>query len=338
MKNPKTVEELKKRAVIFWPAEICKQEKATSVIPLLLESQEKFISILHLADAAPLAWKEILGNVEGLPPNLFLKHLCVLSDIGGEKLMRFRSELPSILENGEIVFNWKGKLHRHRLESLQYKSLWSNKALFTDGVGIQTRRDFDDAIVDVCMLLLFGGSAINPGIPDEIIDKCIIGGMLGDKPAIEKYVRRRYIWVSRITGGATANAMGNIVQKYVLEKLKHHLPAWDFSLKSIPDISQNAGKTDTQFDIVAKSPKNKYWAIEISFQVTTNSTIERKAGQAQARQELLHQHGHRIAYVLDGAGNFERSSALQTIINFSDCTASYSDAEIKRLAGTIKKS
>lgn len=52
----------------------------------------------------------------------------------------------------------------------------------------------------------------------------------------------------------------------------------------------------------------------------------------------MHRHGHRIAYVLDGAGNFERSSALQTIINFSDCTASYSDAEIKRLAATIKKS
>ncbi len=55
-------------------------------------------------------------------------------------------------------------------------------------------------------------------------------------------------------------------------------------------------------------------------------------------EELMHRHGHRIAYVLDGAGNFERSSALQTIINFSDCTASYSDAEIKRLAATIKKS
>ncbi len=338
MKNPKTVEELKENAIIFWPIEICKKEKSTSVIPLLLKSHEKFISILHLADSHPMAWKEIVDKVDDMPSNLFLKHICVLSDIGGEKLMRFRSELSSILDNNEIVFNWKRKHHKYRLKSLSYKSSWSNKALCTDGVGIQSKKDFDDSTVDVCMLLLFGGSSVNPDLPDEIIEKCVIGGMLGDKKTIEKFVKERYLWVSRITGGATANAMGHFAQNYVLDKLKDYLSSWDFSLKSIPNISQNAGKTDTQFDIVAKSPGNKYWAIEVSFQVTTNSTIERKSGQAQARQELLHQYGHRIAYVIDGAGNFERSSALQTILNFSDCCASYSDKDIRRLAMTIKKS
>lgn len=337
MKNPQTVDELKENAIIFWPIEICEKEQATSVIPLLLKSHEKFISILHLSDSEPMAWKEIVEKVEDMPSNLFLKHLCVLSDVGGEKLMRFRTELPSILDNNELIFNWKNKQYKYQLNSLSYKSSWSNKSLCTDGVGIQSKKEFIEPIVDVCMLLLFGGSSVNPGLPSEIIEKCIIGGMLGEKRIIEKFVKERYIWVSRITGGATANAMGYFAQNYVLEKLKKHLPSWDFSLKSIPNISQNAGKTDTQFDIVAKSPKDKYWAIEVSFQVTTNSTIERKAGQAQARQELLHQYGHKIAYVIDGAGNFERSSALQTILNFSDCNASYNDNDIKQLAMTIKK-
>ncbi|MGB5158362.1 hypothetical protein [Desulfobacterium sp. N47] len=116
MKKQKTVDELKENAIIFWPIEICKKEQSTSVIPLLLKSHEKFISILHLSDSDPMAWKQIVDKVEDMPSNLFLKHLCVLSDIGGEKLMRFRSELPTILDNNELIFNWKNKQHKVSIE------------------------------------------------------------------------------------------------------------------------------------------------------------------------------------------------------------------------------
>tara|TARA_B100001964_G_C14243828_1_gene606415 strand:- start:2084 stop:3097 length:1014 start_codon:yes stop_codon:yes gene_type:complete len=337
VKNPKTVKELKSKAVVFWPNELCEKEKRASIIPMLLKTQEKFISILHLADSKPTSWKGIVKNLPNMPANLFLKHLCVLSDIGGERLKRFRTTLPKVLRNGLMEFNWKNSTYRHKLKSLLNKTSWSNKALGTDGIGLQTACDFDVSIEDVCMLLLFGGSAINAGLPNEIEEKCILGGMLGDKRKIEKFVKERYIWVSRITGGATANAMGYLAQNYVLDKLEKLLPLWDFSKKSIPKISQNAGKTDTKFDIVAKSPTNKYWAIEVSFQVTTNSTIERKAGQAKERQRLLHRYGHKIAYIIDGAGNFERQAALQTILSFSDCSGTYSDKEIERLAKTIMK-
>ena len=86
------------------------------------------------------------------------------------------------------------------------------------------------------------------------------------------------------------------------------------------------------FDLVAKSPFNKWFGIEVSYQVTTNSVIERKSGQAQPRAELLHKAGHKIAYVLDGAGNFEREAALRTICKFSDCTVAFTPEQIKRLA------
>jgi hypothetical protein len=90
------------------------------------------------------------------------------------------------------------------------------------------------------------------------------------------------------------------------------------------------------FDMVAESPANVYCAIELSFQVTTNSTIERKAGQASSRQTLLHKRGHSIAYVVDGAGNFERKSALLTICRYADCTVTFKDAEISKLAAFLK--
>ena len=89
------------------------------------------------------------------------------------------------------------------------------------------------------------------------------------------------------------------------------------------------------FDMVAEAPNGKRCAIEVSFQFTTNSTIERKAGQAQSRQRLLHKKGHYIAYVMDGAGNFERRSAISTICRYSDCTVTFCDSEITKLASFL---
>ncbi len=89
------------------------------------------------------------------------------------------------------------------------------------------------------------------------------------------------------------------------------------------------------FDIVV-SRENKSVGIEVSFQVTTNSTIERKSGQAADRHSLMLKAGHKIAYVIDGAGNFQRSSAISTICDHSDCTVAYTTAEFKVLSNWIK--
>jgi hypothetical protein len=113
------------------------------------------------------------------------------------------------------------------------------------------------------------------------------------------------------------------------------LPEWRVNKDQLPNVSQNE-RTSLSVDIVTKSPKGIYCAVEVSFQVTTNSTIERKAGQAQARQELLHKNGHKIAYVIDGAGNFARQSALRTICQYSDCTVSFKNEELDKLVDYIK--
>ncbi len=89
------------------------------------------------------------------------------------------------------------------------------------------------------------------------------------------------------------------------------------------------------FDIVVERA-NKKVGIEVSFQVTTNSTIERKAGQAADRQMLMHKDGYQIAYVLDGAGNFQRSSAISRICTYSDCTVAYTLSEFVVLSNWIK--
>ncbi|MBF0320042.1 MAG: hypothetical protein HQL01_09625 [Nitrospirae bacterium] len=84
---------------------------------------------------------------------------------------------------------------------------------------------------------------------------------------------------------------------------------------------------------MAKSPNGKNFGIEVSFQFTTNSVIERKSGQAQARYNMVHRAGHKICYVIDGAGNINiRQSAVRNICKYSDCTVAFSLAEVGVLA------
>ncbi|MBN8587033.1 MAG: restriction endonuclease [Rhodothermia bacterium] len=328
------LKELEQKALKFWPSSLMKLEQKSSIVPKLIETQDKFISLLNLADASPFAWKEALHTTSVLPANLFLKHLMVLSDIGGEKLMRFRVNLPNILCDNTLYFKWRGASYSYRFSSFTTKNLWNNTQLKINEVGLQIPSVLSDQIQDVAMLIMFGGLAENLPLPIEIQEKCIIGSLIGESELLDTFVRQRYIWVSRITGGAASNKLGNLAQQYVLQYLQRNLIGWDFSSKSISGISQN-DRTLTSFDMVVTSPKGKTCAIEATFQVTTNSVIERKAGQALARQQQLHALGHKIAYVIDGAGNFQRSSALKTICQYSDCTVTYHEEELARLAAFL---
>ena len=328
------IHNLENNALKFWPPDISEKEKDSSIIPKLIETQDKFISLLNISDANPFKWKDTLLSTKTLSVNLFLKHLIVLSDIGGEKLMRFQKELPDIF-NSDMIFIWDGKNFTYKFQTLSDNATWNNKNLSVDGEGLLKSLELTPIMEDVCMLLLFGGSAINENIPADITEKCIIGTMLGKTDELETFVKQRYIWVSRITGGAEANTLGQLTQNYVKEYLEAKLPEWRINKDQLPGVSQNE-RTSLSVDIIAQSPTGKYCAVEVSFQVTTNSTIERKAGQAQARQELLHSKGHKIAYVIDGAGNFARQSALRTICQYSDCTVSFKDCELDELVKFLK--
>lgn len=330
------IDDLERSAFKFWPPVLSQREQTTSIIPKLIESQEKFIGILYVADAFPSAWKDALWTTEGMPANLFLKHLCVLSDIGGETIQRFRSEISSFFPNGKMTFHWRDEDHEYKFQSLDTFRMWTNRTLRIDGAGLAQPAHLSVAMEDVAMLLIHGGASIDTGLPDNVLDKCIIGSLIGYGRELDDFVRQRYIHVSKITGGATSNALGQLCQSYVCERLKSMLREWDFSRHTIPGISHNAGRTDMSFDLVAQSPGGICCAIEVSFQVTTNSTIERKAGQAAARQQLLHEVGHKIAYVIDGAGTFERRSALRAICAHSDCTVSFRDEELDALAAFLK--
>jgi hypothetical protein len=132
--------------------------------------------------------------------------------------------------------------------------------------------------------------------------------------------------------------LGHLAQKEVVQFLRKALDA-SFQVINNGTIQLEGYDKDggMPFDIVVERG-NKKVGIEVSFQVATNSTIERKAGQAADRFNLMHANGCKIAYVLDGAGNFQRKSAVSTICQNSDCTVAYSETEFERLASWLEES
>ncbi len=82
----RTLDELRKNAVLHWPDEILSEAGEVGTLPLLLKTQDNFISILKVASKDPQSWKVAVDNSSELSGILFLKHLMILSDLGGEAL------------------------------------------------------------------------------------------------------------------------------------------------------------------------------------------------------------------------------------------------------------
>jgi hypothetical protein len=331
----KNITMLQKNAVLWWPATLKELNSNASIIPKLLESQDDFISILQLSKTSPTQIFDLI-DVAKFPANLFLKHLVVISDYGGESMQRLGNNFTDIFteldSSGKTVMNyvWNGKEYRYIFEALPIKGL-GNKKLHIDGVGLQKSRPFDALKRDMVMILLFASTS---DVAEQAgLDVCMLGSLLGDKKTLKEHIKQQYIVVSRITGGARANSLGQFAQKYLVDYLQKNLGgSYKVTSNGYIALSGYAKKGGMPFDVVIEKNDKKI-GVEVSFQVTTNSTIERKAGQAGNRQTLMYKEGFKIAYVIDGAGNFQRSAAISTICAYSDCTVAYSDSEFDTLIG-----
>lgn len=339
IKYNRDIHELEAHAEKWWPKALEEQVAKASVIPILVATQEQFISILKISGKSPLQIFDVL-NASQMPANLFLKHLIVLADYGGELIKRLGREFAEVFpldpktKRHYMKYIMAEKSYRYDFQQLPVNGLGNTK-LKIDGAAIVQEIGMDGLYQDMAMILMYGSTSDVAHLAG--LEKCEIGALLGDEAAITKYVRERYINVSRITTGASANSLGQIAQDYVVEILRQHLPQGISIIRNGKVALTNYDKVGGMpFDVAVTKGKKKV-GVEVTFQVTTNSVIERKAGQAKDRQTAMHQDGYWIAYVIDGAGNFQRSSAVSTICRFSDCTVAYSADEIAVLAAFIKE-
>ena len=340
----RTIDELEVHACKWWPAELREVEQNLSNLPVLLDTQDRFISILKLANKEnPSRIFNLIRDAE-FPNTLFLKHLIVLTDFGSEPLQRVNKNFAMLFPDGVFKFDIGNGVQEYTFQSLPVSGTLNNAKMRIDTKERMLAGGTDTGMYDdLIMLLIYGAAAISPMVRG-VLYKCTQYLYLGNPAQIEDFVKKNYIRVSKIMAGSTATTLGNVAQQYVVDYLSSALGD-NYTVRSngtVPGVTQNDGVTLTTFDAVVdrrddNGRHKKYVAVEITFQETTNSTIERKGGQARSRFEAITNSRNYIAYIVDGAGNFARRSAISVICNNSHCTVAFTKEEFDLLVEFIRE-
>lgn len=334
MKFNRNLEELTQHASLHWTEELISAAAKETILHDLLSTQDEFISVLKVASKTPLSWLSVLEQTEALSLQLFTKHLMVLTDLGGEtlnKILPIEEYFPDL----SMEISWNNEQFNYSFQAIHNAKSLTNTSLKLTKKTINSPCN-RELLIDLSMILLFGSKAKNSYLPSEYGSKTIIGALLGQNEKIERYVESNYIRISSQIKGANSNALGHFAQHFVYEHLSEYLPDdWtvrlEGSLSGVQHIQEEGSSSN--FDIVCISPSHVEFAVEVSFQVTTNSVIERKARDSSAIFQRANALNHHICYVIDGAGNINiRKRAVETICTHSKCTVALSSEEIKHLA------
>ena len=332
----KDINQLEETAIKWWPAEIQELAQQISIIPKLLETHDRFISILKLSN--PHEPQSIFALIEAsnFPANVFVKHLSILTDFGGELLKRLSNTYEDIFfrtSEGKLYFKYEfeGDEKIYFFKNNTFKGL-SNSKLKIDGESFSKDYHLNGLYEDIIMIFTYGAFSGH-----DVFFECDIASRINDADALDTYLKQRYISVSKITSGAKSNSNGQILQKRLQSQLQQSLGD-DFDVKSNGKVVlKDQEEKYLNFDLVInKKGSNSLIGFEISFQVTTNSVIERKAVSAQRRLNMMHSEGHYVGYIIDGAGNFERRSAVSILCSYSDCTVNCSQSDLLQLSSWIR--
>lgn len=340
----RTMSELEKYACMWWPKEIREYAEKVSILQTLLDTQEKFISILKLADKQnPCSIFSII-EASHFSIKFFLKHLMILTDVGAEPLQRVNSQFKELFPQGKMLYNIDNVQYEYVFQTLPIRSKLNNEKMRVDTLSnMQADKCDVDLTKDIIMLLIFG-AACNSAKTRAVLYRCTVSDYLGNDGKIKKYVRQNYIRVSRIIAGRTANDLGNTIQNYAADYLKMKLGS-DYNVTTfgtIPGVTINDGKTEAKFDIVIdritdNSKFKPYVGVEVSFQETSNSTVERKGQDASARFLSIVSKRSFVAYIIDGAGNFSRRAAGEVMCANSHCNVCCTPEEFDVLVQFIKE-
>ena len=339
----RTVKDLEQVGSKWWPKEVRDEAMKVSILQYLLDTQEKFISLLTLADSRKPEKLFSLLDASDIEYHLFLKHSILLTDVGSEPIQRFNASFKEILPKGELEYSIDKKKYTYKFSALPTTGKPNNKKMQIDELeNLQMPCKDKQLSKDLIMLLIYGAASTSPRTA-AVLYKCNASSYLGQEELIKKYVRQNYIRVSRIVGGKEATDLGNVAQTYAVKYLAEHLGE-NYNVVNagtIPGVKMDDDK-DVTFDIVIDRKDDdgrfkKYIGIEVSFQETSNSTIERKAREAQARFRNTQNKRCYVAYIIDGAGNFSRTSAVTDLCNNSHCNVAYTPSEFDLLIEFIKE-
>ena len=328
----KTVEQLQENSVRWWPSDILKTAALISPAVMIKNSHPIFLKTLVELPTNVTDVREALHSIP-MPFNLFLKHLLILADFGGELVKRIHLDRRKLFPASmDFRISIDGIDHLISVDGFLNSNSMNNSKLKIDGQSIIEPTAALDIQVDLAQIVLFGNFATDHALAITL-QSCDLFKFVGHDNDLRDFISTRYLDVSRIGRGADANALGQALQIEVDKRLKSILGR-DYEIQQNGKITI-AGRTLTSDLLVVHNGKSV--AIEVAFQVTTNSTIERKATDAAKRKSDLNRLGIASCYVLDGIGIFERRAALSKILNQSDLVVNFSEDDAMTLASFIQE-
>jgi hypothetical protein len=265
--------------------------------------------------------------------NMLLKHLMIFNDFAGEPVQRLHAQLHNLFPNKSegLTILWNTERYQLDIDGLlKNRKALNNSGLKIDGPSLAHPVEHSSLTTALATVLAYGAFAARVEV-SEVLSRCDAATWFGKRAELDSHLEQRYLDVNRSVTGATSNSLGQVLQRRVKSAIESRYKGFDEILTN-GTVEINGDKMTS--DILLWRGK-KAVAIEVAFQETTNSVIERKGTDAHKRKELLNSKGIASVYVLDGIGNFQRQSAITKLCENSDCTVAFSDKEFDLLVEFI---
>jgi tRNA A37 threonylcarbamoyltransferase TsaD len=97
----------------------------------------------------------------------------ILADVSGEILKRITP-----LKQGVMQYAWRGTRYNYEFQSISRKRI-SNSLLKVDTKHLLERTELQLMMKDIVMLIMHGGASLNVDLPNELQERCVLGGVTG---------------------------------------------------------------------------------------------------------------------------------------------------------------
>ena len=308
----KKLETLKNHGYWFWTPELMVENSDTS-IQELIDTHEIFLKKLESSTPNKIT-SSLLNTSAPLTLTITLIQLMRATDGSAELLDRLKdyiifkklNHITIVYENHEIKY--------------EFKSIGKT---FTSNLNTENILKSDLQLAEDIITILLFGSDIIEFKKFITLKKLCLGKIIGNKSALSNYFNSLYLKVSRQSSGKSSAQSGRLPQEIVMQSLDKYLTHRNDILKVSNRRIQGIGSDPNgrEFDLVYEIKKKKsdsiFIAIEIAFQETTNSVIERKSRDSVNLFPIFVKKHYHLCYVVDGAGYFSRKKALKDIIKYS---------------------
>lgn len=245
--------------------------------------------------------------------SLIVKHIMILLDVSAESLDRASMFIYEkgykglTLSSGETV-------PFHSLGIEKYRDL-KNENIAKAGPGL--RRDLLNILTFAAISDEFGAF--------ETFKNCNLCEICGDEGKLNEHLLYLSLKSNSQIKQLRAVDFGTQLQQSIRNYLSPHM-------KPLGVVYAPSSRYNGQsFDLVLQKG-DKHMVIEVAFQETTNSTLERKGKQAKnGLFNSIDLNGDKLVYVVDGAGYFKRKKALTDLATNSHLICNVSSQGLSRL-------